>query len=298
MLKKKILVNGKEKRVDSVLSSSLDGISRSEIKKNILSGNLKVNGERIKKPSYKVKEGDKIEIIIEDKPETEIIPQDIPLKIVYEDEHIMIVNKKSGVVVHPGAGNYENTLVNALLSLRPEISEVGSEKRPGIVHRLDKDTSGLILIAKTNKVYLELQKQFAERIIEKSYVLIVKGSFDKRAGKIEFPIGRSIKNRKKISSKTQKPRDALTYYKVRIQKKGFALVEAFPKTGRTHQIRVHFSESGKPIIGDPLYGSAKKYFPRLALHSRKIVFFHPVKKHFFCVKTPIPKEFLSFFKKL
>ncbi len=294
----RIVVEGEEKRVDIALSERIKEISRSEIKKNIIDGNLKVNDKIIKKASYKVKAGDIIEFKINDKPDFELKPQEIPLKIVYEDNEVMVVDKESGVVVHPGAGNYENTLVNALISLRPEIAKVGGEKRPGIVHRLDKDTSGLILIAKKNDVYLELQKQFSERKIEKSYVLIVKGSFEKKRGKIEFPIGRSTKNRKKISSKTNKPREAITFYKVRFQKKGFSLVEAFPKTGRTHQIRVHFSESGKPIIGDPLYGSAKKYFPRLALHSRKIVFFHPIKKHFLCVKTPIPEEFLDFFRKI
>ena len=245
-----------------------------------------------------MKGGDVLEIKIDEKQETELIPKEIPIKIVYEDDYLLIVNKDSGLVVHPGAGNYDNTLVNALIALRPEIAKVGGGKRPGIVHRLDKDTSGLILIAKSNEVYLNLQEQFAKREIKKSYVLIARGFFDEKEGKIEFSIGRSIKNRKKISSQTNKAREALTYYKVRYQKKGFALVEAYPKTGRTHQIRVHFSESGKPIIGDPIYGGAKKYFPRLALHSRMLIFYHPMKKHFFCVKTPIPPEFLNFFRKL
>jgi len=298
MKEKQFIVKGEEKRVDIFLSKNIDDISRSEIKREIVEGNLKVNGEIIRKASFKVKEGDAIEFRIREKSKFELKPQKIPLKIVYEDKDLLIIDKESGIVVHPGAGNYENTLVNALLSLRPEIAKVGGEKRPGIVHRLDKDTSGLILIAKKNSVYLDLQKQFSERIIEKSYILISKGHFEKKYGEINIPIGRSIKNRKKISSKTNKARQALTFYKVRFQKKGFSLIEAFPKTGRTHQIRVHFSESGKPIIGDPIYGSAKKYFPRLALHSRKIVFFHPTKKHFFCVKTAIPKEFLDFFKKL
>ncbi len=300
-MKKKIeLIADKEyKRVDIFLSENITEYSRSEIKKYIKNGFMKINGETIDKSSKPINEGDKIELFIPDRKESEILPQNIELEIIYEDDNIMVINKKSGMVVHPGAGNYEGTLVNALLSIRPEIAKVGGEKRPGIVHRLDKDTSGLIIIAKDNRTYLELQKQFAQRKVQKKYILIVKGVFKEKKGMIDFPIGRSIKNRKKISSNTNRGREAITYYKVLYEKNGYSLIEAAPKTGRTHQIRVHFSEIGKPIIGDSIYGaSAKRGFHRLALHSREIKFYHPIKKQIYCFTTNIPSEFLLFFKKL
>ncbi len=300
MVKKiELISDGNHVRVDIFIASKLEDISRSEIKKYIKEGLLTINGKPTIKPGYELKPNDSISLIIPDKKIDTIIPENIEIDIIYEDSNIMVINKKEGMVVHPGAGNYSGTLVNALLSLRPEIAGVGGEKRPGIVHRLDKDTSGIMVIAKDNKTYLELQKQFSRRIIQKKYILITKGIFNNNAGKINFSIGRSIKNRKKISRRTNKSREALTYYKVIFEKKGFSLVEAMPKTGRTHQIRVHFFESGKPIIGDQLYGSsAKKYFNRLALHAKEIRLIHPVKKQIFCFKTEIPAEFLRFFRNI
>jgi 23S rRNA pseudouridine1911/1915/1917 synthase len=300
MTKKIELISDENKqRVDIFIASKINDISRSEIKKYIKEGLLTVNGKPILKPGYELKFDDSIILIIPDKKTDIILPEKIKIDIIYEDSNLIVVNKREGMVVHPGAGNYSGTLVNALLSIRPEIASVGGEKRPGIVHRLDKDTSGVIVIAKDNETYLELQKQFSERIIQKKYILIVKGIFNNKIGKIDFPIGRSFKNRKKISGKTHKGRNALTYYKVLYEKKGFSLIEAMPKTGRTHQIRVHFFETRKPIIGDQLYGSSsKKYFPRLALHAKELKLFHPTKKHIYCFKTMIPLEFLDFFKNL
>jgi len=299
MIKFKFKSEKNYRRADLFLSKKIDNFSRTEIKKNIKEGNLFVNNNRVISPSTQIKKNDQVELTIEEKTKNTLIPQNINLNILYQDTSLIAVNKEHGMVVHPGAGNKKDTLVNALLAVYPELEKVGQYNRPGIVHRLDKDTSGIILIAKNKSSYLKLQRQFADRKVKKTYLLIIKGKLNKKNGKFEFPIGRHKYNRKKISQLTDKPRPALTYYKKLYHKKGFSLILAYPKTGRTHQIRVHFSESGFPIIGDPIYGrNVKNIFPRLALHSKEITILHPKNKHYITFYSFPPKIFFEFFKKL
>ena len=285
-------------RLDIFLSEKTD-LSRSQIKKLIENEKVKVN-KKSKKPGYIIKENDLIEIEIPPPEENKIEPQPIPLNIIYEDNEIILINKPAGMVVHPGAGVKEGTLVNALLFYFPEIKGVGSEKRPGIVHRLDKETSGLMVIAKNNKSYLELQRQFKERIVEKKYLTLVKGKMPSKEGKIEIPIGRHIKERKKISVRTTKPKEAITYYKVIEEFKDFSYLEVKPITGRTHQIRVHLSSSGHPVAGDKKYGgyNLKIKYPRLFLHAFYLSFIHPTMNKRMEFSIPLPDDLNDYLKKL
>ncbi|MCP2521002.1 RluA family pseudouridine synthase [SCandidatus Aminicenantes bacterium Aminicenantia_JdfR_composite] len=206
----------------------------------------------------------------------------------------------SGIIVHPGAGVKEDTLVNALLFHFPEIKGIGSEKRPGIVHRLDKDTSGLMVIAKTNRAYLELQRQFKVREVEKKYLTLVKGKMPSMEGKIEIPIGRHIRERKKISIRTTKPKEAITYYKVIEEIKDFSYLEVKPITGRTHQIRVHLSSSGHPVVGDKKYGGCNLEIkcPRLFLHAYYLSFIHPTLDKKIEFSLPLPDDLNDYLEKL
>jgi len=285
-------------RLDIFLSEKTD-LSRSQIKKLIENRKVKVN-KQFKKPSYVIKENDLIEIEIPPPEKDEIKPQPIPLNIIYQDNDILLINKPSEMVVHPGAGVKEGTLVNALLFHFPEIKGVGSEKRPGIVHRLDKDTSGLIVIAKTKRAYLELQRQFKERTVDKKYLVLVKGRMPSVEGKIEIPIGRHIRERKKISVRTTKPKEAITYYKVIEEFKDFSYLEVKPITGRTHQIRVHLSSSGHPIAGDKKYGgfNLKIKCPRLFLHAYYLSFMHPTLNKKLEFSLPLPDDLNNYLKKL
>ncbi len=284
-------------RIDVFLSKCLNELTRSEIKRLIKEGFVELNGEKVKKASVKVKKGDKTKVYIPEKKELRVIPQEIPLDIIYEDEDIVVLNKPSGMVVHPGAGNFEGTLSNALISRYPDIVETGAQGRPGIVHRLDKDTSGVIIVARNKKAMLELQRQFKEREVKKSYIAVVRGNFKEKSGVINLPIGRSISNRKKYSPKTRKPREAVTEYKVLFEKGEYSLVEARPKTGRTHQIRVHFASKGHPIVGDSLY-SRKKEWKRLLLHARLLTLKHPSTGQEMLFYAPPPKEFYEFLRKM
>ncbi len=260
------------KRLDIFLSTKIDGFTRSKIQKLIKENLVNVSG-RYEKAGYRLKEGEKIEVIIPEIKESGIIPENIPVKILYEDEYIMVIDKPSGMVVHPGAGVEKGTLVNALLFLRPEIASVGSEKRPGIVHRLDKETSGLIVVAKNDFAYHFLQKEFKERRVKKEYIALVRCNLRERRGKIELAIGRDRKDREKISERTSKPREAFTEYELLKEIGNFKILSVRPRTGRTHQIRVHLKSIGCPILGDKKYGGAP--YKRLALHSHSISFKHP-----------------------
>jgi|Deesub1362A_J573_1020465.scaffolds.fasta_scaffold01403_6 23S rRNA pseudouridine1911/1915/1917 synthase len=285
-------------RLDIFLSKKTD-LSRSQIKKLIENEKVRVN-KQFKKPSYIVKENDLIEVEVLPPEKDEIKPQPIPLNIIYEDNDILLINKPSGIIVHPGAGVKEDTLVNALLFHFPEIKGIGSEKRPGIVHRLDKDTSGLMVIAKTNRAYLELQRQFKVREVEKKYLTLVKGKMPSMEGKIEIPIGRHIRERKKISIRTTKPKEAITYYKVIEEIKDFSYLEVKPITGRTHQIRVHLSSSGHPVVGDKKYGGCNLEIkcPRLFLHAYYLSFIHPTLDKKIEFSLPLPDDLNDYLEKL
>lgn len=282
-------------RLDVFLTANLEDIpSRSYIKKLIESGNVKVN-ENIVKVHYKVATGDDICI---DMPkgflsERHIAPEDIQLDVFYEDEKLFVINKPCGMVVHPARGNYSGTLVNALLHHSVELSSVNTDIRPGIVHRLDKETSGLILVAKDNITHTKLAKQFQRHTIEKQYVALVEKEVEFDEGIIDVSLGRSLRNFDKRAVRyDDKSREAVTRYKVIKRYKGVTLVDLFPKTGRTHQLRVHMKYLGHPILGDDKYGD-KNNFPRLALHAQSIGFKHPRTKDYVKFSSAIPKEFLS-----
>lgn len=286
----------KNQRLDKFLSDST-GLSRSRIKKLIESGNITVNGAKAD-PSYKLKTEDKIEINVPEPEKSKLEAENIPLDVIYEDKDILVLNKPRGLTVHPGAGNRSGTLVNALLHHCRNLSIIGGVERPGIVHRLDKDTSGVLIVAKNDKAHQSLSKQFKDRTIEKTYLAIVKGNPKNEEGTISESIGRHPVNRKKMAV-SQKGREAVTHYKVLKRSKDYSLVELKPKTGRTHQIRVHLKHIGYPIVGDPVYGGKKNSTPHLnvgnqqLLHAYKIKFTHPTTQKELEFEAPLPQDMLK-----
>lgn len=240
-------------RLDKYLSSRLESFSRTFISKAIEEGNVLLN-DKSTKGSTKVKEGDVIIFNAIVEKEIDITPENIPLDIVYEDDDILIINKEQGMVVHPAAGHHEHTLVNAILShCQNSLSNVNGEIRPGIVHRIDKDTSGLICVAKNDAAHLFLAEQLKDHTMSRTYVAIVKGVIKENSGEINLPIGRDPHNRKKMAVTSTNSKEAITYFKVLSRFTNHTLVECHLKTGRTHQIRVHFAYISHPVEGDPLY---------------------------------------------
>lgn len=290
-VKKEFLVGRKDegKRLDLFLSSKLPGLTRAKIQKFIKEKLVSLSG-RFEKAGYRVKVGEKIEVVIPEKSESGLISENIPIEILYEDGDIIVINKPSGMVVHPGAGVEKRTLVNALLFHRSEIANVGSDKRPGIVHRLDKETSGVMVVAKNDFAYHFLQKEFKERRVKKEYIAIVKCNLKKTKGVIELPIGRDKKDRKKISRRTTKPREAITEFELIREKGNLKILSVRPRTGRTHQIRVHLKSIGCPILGDKKYGGSPH--KRLALHSYSLSFIHPSKGKEINFVSPLPEDFI------
>lgn len=244
-------------RLDKFLSTYFNELSRSHIAKLIDDENCLVN-KKVIKSSYKLKTGDVIEINIPEAKELEIEKEDIPLDIVYEDSDILIINKPQGMVVHPANGHYEHTLVNAILHHCHDLSGINGVMRPGIVHRIDKDTSGLICVAKNDKAHLSLAEQLKDHTMSRTYIALVKGVIPENSGEINLPIGRDSHNRQKMAVTRSNSKEAITYFKVLQRFSDHTLVECHLKTGRTHQIRVHLSYIGYPVEGDPLY-SGRKY---------------------------------------
>ena len=288
-----------DERLDLYLSNELDEISRTYIQKLIKENLVKVNGVH-KKSSYLVKEGDTIKVELPEPKKLELIPENIPLDIVYEDKDLAVINKPQGMVVHPAPGNYSSTLVNALLYHMDSLSSINGIIRPGIVHRLDKDTSGLLLIAKNDFTHRQLSNQLKERYIHREYIAIVHGILHNDSGRIDAPIGRDPRNRKKMTVISKNSKEAITNYWVldRFSKYTFAKVRL--ETGRTHQIRVHFSYINHPIVGDPLYSSGKNEFnlDKQLLHARKIGFVHPRTKEHMEFECDIPEPFKGIVDKL
>ncbi|WP_457622042.1 RluA family pseudouridine synthase [Persephonella sp.] len=248
-----------KKRLDQFLSSVYPEYSRSYFQKLIRDGYVFDNSKEIKKPSYKVREGQEITLVVPPPENLEIEPENIPIDVLYEDEDIAVVYKPAGMVVHPSPGHTSGTLVNALLYHFKNISEYGGRERAGIVHRLDKDTAGVMIIAKSEFAHKELQKQFQERTVDKRYIAVVTGMIQRNHGFIDLPIGRSIHNRKKMGTEATNLRDALTEYWVnkRSESENLTVVDIKLHTGRTHQIRVHFSAIGHPLFNDKVYGFKK-----------------------------------------
>jgi 23S rRNA pseudouridine1911/1915/1917 synthase len=272
------------------------GVSRTSIKDLILKGRVYAGKLSVTTPHYKVKAGESIVFSVQVKKANALGAEDIKLDIVYEDEDLAVINKPSGLVVHPAPGNYEHTLVNALKNIFRFLSDINPD-RPGIVHRLDKETSGLLIVAKNNSSHLELARQFSEHIVEKEYIAIVKGRMEFDEGVIEAPIARHIFKRKNMAVNfSPKAKDARTYYRTLRRYNSFSLLSLKPFTGRTHQLRVHLDFIGHPILGDDKYGKNNK-FSRLALHAKRLKFIHPKTGKFIEAKAPIPKEFTELLNK-
>jgi 23S rRNA pseudouridine1911/1915/1917 synthase len=289
------------KRLDIFIGHYEPHISRSRIQTLIHEGLALVNG-RSEKPGYKVKLGENVTLQLPERKVYEVLPEPIPLSVIYEDSHMIVLNKPPGLVVHPAPGNYTGTLVNALLyhygslpSSGPGV--LGSEReRAGIVHRLDKDTSGVMVVARTQESLRALSAQFKERIVQKRYLALVAGVIKKGSGTIEAGLGRHVKERKKISVHTHKAREAVTLYKVKERYKNSTLVEVEIKTGRTHQIRVHLAHIGHPVLGDSTYGgtravkSGEGMIIRQMLHAESLSLLHPVTGHPMTFTAPPPAD--------
>lgn len=275
-------------RIDVFLKSQEPDFSRTHIQDLILSKKVFVNGVAVK-PHYKLKINDRVCWQEPEVPDTTVSPEKIPLDIMYEDQDIIVLDKPSGMVVHPGAGNREHTLVNALLFHTRELSSLSSE-RPGIVHRLDKETSGVMVVAKTNAAHLELSRQFKKHTIERRYIALVEGKIEFDEGIIDAPIKRHVMDRKKmVVSFSEEAKGAHTVYKVLKRFPNYTAVALFPQTGRTHQLRVHLSFLGHPIWGDRTYGRVEN-FTRLALHAMVLGFTHPSSGKFMKFSSPLPPE--------
>ncbi len=281
-------------RLDVYLTRRIGFLSRSQVRKLIDLGQVRVEGKELK-AGYRLKGGETIEAKIDlPPPEFSLEPENIPLDIIYADEEIIVINKPAGLIVHPGAGRRKGTLLNALLFHFPEIATVGSRERPGIVHRLDGDTSGVMVVARTDLAYKSLQRQFKNREVDKTYIGLVWGKFSQKGGKIEWAIGRHPHDRQRFSVRSRHPKEAITFFSVLHEGKDFSVLEIKPITGRTHQIRVHLAAAGHPIIGDRRYGRKEKSPRRLFLHAHRLAFIHPSKKVWMEFEAPIPEEFRSF----
>lgn len=282
--------NDEKKRLDVFLAEKIEN-SRSFIKNSILEGQVLVNGF-CAKPNYRLKQNDKITVNIIEMPKPSAAPEDIPLDIVYEDEDIIVINKPRGMVVYPAAGNYSGTLVNALLYHTKDLASNGGQIRPGIVHRLDKDTSGLIVVAKNNAAHLNLVEQLKNRQFKKVYQAIVWGDIKDNEGTIDAPIGRHPVRRKEMTVTAKNSKDAITHFKVVERFGEFTFIEARIETGRTHQIRVHMKFINHPIVADPVYSRKKAPFEikGQALHAYKLGFYHPTTKKFIEFSAPMPDD--------
>jgi 23S rRNA pseudouridine1911/1915/1917 synthase len=282
---------GARLRLDQFLARELSQFSRSRLQALIRSQNVTVNGLPAR-PSDVIRAGDRIEVSEPPPEKTDHQPEAIPLDILYEDEELIVINKPAGLVVHPGAGQREHTLVNALLHHFPKLSGIGGKERPGIVHRLDKETSGCLVVAKTDEAHRRLSAQFAERTIEKVYLALVAGKLRKSAGTIEEKIGRHPVHRKRMSVTSRRGRAARTDYRVLSASTEVSLIECRLHSGRTHQIRVHLHHLGHPVLGDKIYGGKfAKTFPRQMLHAWKLAFEHPATGERKKFEAPAPPDF-------
>ena len=305
------------RRLDAVVASHLPDCSRSLAATLIAGRNILVN-QQPKKPGYHIKSGDKIQGRIPDPEPVEYEPEPIPLHILYQDRHIIVINKQPGLVVHPAPGHSSGTLVNALLFHCPDLRAIGGEIRPGIVHRLDKDTSGTMIVAKSAQAQEELARQFKARELQKKYLALVYGDMQSETGEIKLPIGRHPVDRKRMSTTTRKGRAAETTWKVRERYKSTTLLELTLKTGRTHQIRVHCTAMGHPIVGDQVYHSRKwlkdidrlypgvspsmtaqlKAVPRQMLHAWSLGIIHPHSGKGMTFESPMPIDMEMMIEKL
>ena len=279
-------------RIDKLLSSWLPELSRSKWQELIRRDCVKIDGESIK-PSYRVSAGEAVDIEVpEDFDSDSLVPEDLPLDVVYEDPFLIGVNKPSSLVVHPGPGHETGTLANALIYHYEDLPDLPDPTRPGIVHRLDKDTSGVIVVARTGETYLELKEQFKNRTVDKEYIALVDGHFDEKKGLIDAPVGRSNKDKTKMKVKLG-GKEARTEFAVLDEFSNSTLLKVKPVTGRTHQIRVHMNYIGHQILGDSYYGAPPA--DRLMLHASRLTVTHPVKGSDLTLEAPIPEELKKLF---
>jgi 23S rRNA pseudouridine1911/1915/1917 synthase len=296
-------------RLDRALAAAIPTLSRERLKTLIRSGAVEAAGTAVRDPAIKVKGDERLSIAVPEPALAHNEPQDIPLTIVFEDDHLLVVDKPAGLVVHPAAGNFDGTLVNALLHhCAGKLSGIGGVARPGIVHRIDKDTSGLLVVAKTDVAHEGLAKQFAAHSIDRRYLAIVSGVPKTSGGVIDAPLARSSANRKKIAIvEGGRGKRAVTHWKRLNVLRGAALVECRLETGRTHQVRVHMASLGHPLLGDPVYGRSGKTlgnllkelgFHRQALHAAELGFIHPVTKSRLSFSSPMPSDMQELFNAL
>lgn len=279
-------------RIDAYLSSKNDDFSRVAIQRLIEEQKILVNGKKTK-ASYKVQENDKITLEEEMPKEISLKAQEIPIEIIYEDNDIIVVNKPKGLVVHPANGNLDGTLVNAIMAIcKDSLSGIGGELRPGIVHRLDKDTSGLLIVAKNDKAHINMSEQIKNHEVEKTYIALVRGFVKENEATINMPIGRSTKDRKKMAV-VNTGKEAITHFKVLQRYDKYTLLEIKIETGRTHQIRVHLSQIGYPIVGDAVYSNGKNEWniEGQCLHAKRLKFKHPITGDDMFLEAKLPKYF-------
>lgn len=276
-------------RLDKFLIDKLD-ISRSKAQEMIKQELILVN-DKLSKNSYTLRLGDKINVVGELQIETDVLPEKMDLDIIYEDEDVMVINKPSGVVVHPAAGHYTNTLVNGLLYHTNNLSSSNGEERPGIVHRIDKDTSGLLIVAKNDKAHEFLSKQLKDKTLSRTYLALVEGKINHDTGTIDAPIGRDPFDRKKMCVTDENSKEAITHFRVLERYDKASLLEVKLQTGRTHQIRVHMKYINHPIINDPVYNNKKATSFGQMLHATKITFIHPKTNKSMSFSCEVPEEF-------
>jgi len=284
-------------RLDKFLASELDDFSRSRIQDLIEKGMIRVQ-EKMVKASHLLKKGDWIEIEIDEPVPSDIVAEDIPLEIVYEDGDLLVVNKPSGMVVHPAVGHFHGTLVHALMHHCKDLSGINGIARAGIVHRIDKDTSGLLVVCKNDHAHKNISRQLAEKTAMRKYVAIVHGVIPHNHGKIDAPLGRNPNNRQQFSV-VESGKNAITHFNVLERFENQTLVELMLETGRTHQIRVHMQYIGYPVVGDPVYGPKKKIGDRgQFLHAKTLGFVHPTHKTYMEFSSELPDFFMDYLKKI
>ena len=289
-------------RIDKLIAAFDASLSRSRVQKLIEDGLVKVNGNTVKSSSYKCNENDRVEIVIPEIKEVDIRAENIPLSIIYEDNDILIIDKPKGMVVHPAPGHYSDTMVNALMyHCKDELSGINGELRPGIVHRIDMNTSGLLVVCKNDNAHVFLAEKLSEHDITRKYYCIVNGHFKEDFGTVDKPIGRHPADRKKMSVQAKNGRRAVTHYrKIWSFSAPYTLIECTLETGRTHQIRVHMSSIGHPLLGDDIYGSSRQPYKTdgQVLHAAVLGFIHPTEGKYVEFRSPLPEYFLNVIDKI
>lgn len=279
-----------KERIDKYIADSMEGVSRSQVQIWIGDGQLTVNGSQVKS-NYKLAAGDKIELVVPEVAAVEILPENIPLEVVYEDSSVIVVNKQRGLVVHPAPGHASGTLVNALMYHCHDLSGINGELRPGIVHRIDKDTSGLLMAAKNDKAHASLAAQLKDHSVNRRYIALVHGHVQHDQGTIDAPIGRDAHDRKMFTVTERNSKHAVTHFSVMERLGDYTLLELKLETGRTHQIRVHMKFIGHPLVGDPMYGRSKGVkMNGQALHAATLGFVHPDSGETLEFNAPIPQD--------